>query len=170
MSKTKRKRYTVAFKAKVGLEALMGVKAVEQIAREYQVHPVQVTPWEGVIREHLPERSKRLRDEDTARNQLEPQTSIVTERSGIWGTQNPAPKLAILQFVKSKRPYTTQLRESHVACANRLEALSTDCAAMCARRQEANRAACFRLPIAQFRQTRFWKIRTPAHSRCKCHK
>jgi transposase len=55
MSKTKRKRYTGAFKAKVGLEALMGVKTVGQIAREYQVHPVQVTPWKGIIRDHLPE-------------------------------------------------------------------------------------------------------------------
>ena len=55
MSKTKRKRYTGAFKAKVGLEALMGVKTVAQIAREYQVHPVQVTQWKAVIREHLPE-------------------------------------------------------------------------------------------------------------------
>jgi transposase len=55
MSKTKRKRYTGAFKAKVGLEALMGIKTVGQIARDYQVHPVQVTQWKGTIREHLPE-------------------------------------------------------------------------------------------------------------------
>lgn len=55
MSKIKRKRYTGAFKAKVGLEALMGVKTVGQIARDYEVHPVQVTQWKGVIREHLPE-------------------------------------------------------------------------------------------------------------------
>ena len=55
MSKTKRKRYTGGFKAKVGLEALMGIKTVGQIAREYQVHPVQVTQWKGVIRDHLPE-------------------------------------------------------------------------------------------------------------------
>ncbi len=55
MSKTKRKRYTGAFKAKVGLEALLGVKTVGQIAREYQVHPVQVTQWKGNIRDHLPE-------------------------------------------------------------------------------------------------------------------
>ena len=54
MSKTKRKRYTGAFKAKVGLEALMGVKTVGQIAREYQVHPVQVTQWKGVIRYTFP--------------------------------------------------------------------------------------------------------------------
>ena len=55
MSKTKRRRYSGAFKAKVGLEALMGIKTVGQIAREYQVHPVQVTQWKGVIRDHLPE-------------------------------------------------------------------------------------------------------------------
>jgi len=55
MSKTKRKRYTGAFKAKVGLEALMGIKTVGQIARDYEIHPVQVTQWKGVIRDHLPE-------------------------------------------------------------------------------------------------------------------
>ena len=55
MSKAKRKRYPGAFKAKVGLEALMGIKTVGQIAREYQVHPVQVTQWKGVLRDHLPE-------------------------------------------------------------------------------------------------------------------
>ena len=55
MSKTKRKRYSGAFKAKVGLEALMGVRTVGQIAREYEVHPVQVTQWKGIIRDRLPE-------------------------------------------------------------------------------------------------------------------
>ena len=55
MSKTKRKRHSGAFKAKVCLEALLGVKTVGQIAREYAVHPVQVTHWKGVIRDHLPE-------------------------------------------------------------------------------------------------------------------
>ena len=37
------------------MEALMGVKTVGQIAREYEVHPVQVTQWKGVIRDRLPE-------------------------------------------------------------------------------------------------------------------
>jgi transposase-like protein len=55
MSEAKRKRYTGAFKAKVGLEALMGIKKVRQIPREYQVHPVLVAQWKGVIRDHLPE-------------------------------------------------------------------------------------------------------------------
>jgi transposase-like protein len=55
MSATKRKRYTGAFKAKVGLEALRGIKTVGQIAREYEIHPVQVTQWKGVVRDRLPE-------------------------------------------------------------------------------------------------------------------
>lgn len=66
MPKAKRKRYTGAFKAKVGLEALMGIKTVGQIAREYQVHPVQVTQWKGMVRDHLPElfESSRPASED----------------------------------------------------------------------------------------------------------
>lgn len=54
-AKTKRKKHSAAFKAKVGMEALMGIKTVAQIAREYSVHPVQVSQWKTVIRERLPE-------------------------------------------------------------------------------------------------------------------
>lgn len=54
-TKTKRKRHSSAFKAKVGMEALLGIKTVAQIAREYAVHPVQVSQWKTVIRERLPE-------------------------------------------------------------------------------------------------------------------
>ena len=70
MSKTKRKRHAGAFKAKVGLEALMGVKTVGQIAREYQVHPVQVTQWKGVIRDHLPELFEPVRSEGEESQEL----------------------------------------------------------------------------------------------------
>ena len=55
MSKTKRRKHSGAFKAKVGWEALVGIKTVGQIARDYEVHPVQVTQWKGVIRDRLPE-------------------------------------------------------------------------------------------------------------------
>lgn len=55
MSKAKRRRPAGAFKAKVGLDALMGVKTVSQIARDYQVHPAQVTQWKATIRHRLPE-------------------------------------------------------------------------------------------------------------------
>ena len=70
MSKTKRKRHSGAFKAKVGLEALMGVKTVGQIARDYQVHPVQVTQWKGVVRDRLPERFELGRAEGAENPEL----------------------------------------------------------------------------------------------------
>lgn len=37
------------------MDAMIGVKTVGQIAREYQIHPVQVTQWKSVIRDRLPE-------------------------------------------------------------------------------------------------------------------
>jgi transposase len=63
MSKKTRKKYSGAFKAKVGLEAVMGIKTVGQIARDYEVHPVQVTQWKSVIRDHLPELFEPARPE-----------------------------------------------------------------------------------------------------------
>lgn len=54
-TRTKRKRHSAAFKAKVGMEAVVGIKTVAQIAREYSVHPVQVSQWKAVIRDRLPE-------------------------------------------------------------------------------------------------------------------
>src|ERR1044072_7861734 len=62
--KAKRKHYSGAFKAKVGMEALMGIKTVGQIAREYQVHPTVVTQWKGVIRDRLPELFESSRPEN----------------------------------------------------------------------------------------------------------
>ena len=53
--KAKRKRHSAAFKAKVGFEALVGLKTVAQLAREYGVHPTQVTQWKATIRDRLPE-------------------------------------------------------------------------------------------------------------------
>ena len=53
--KARRKKYSAALKAKVGLEATLGVKTVAQLAKEYQVHPTLVTQWRRVIRERLPE-------------------------------------------------------------------------------------------------------------------
>ena len=53
--KAKRRRYDGAFKAKVGLEALKGIKTVSQIAKEFEVHPVQVSQWKSQVMERLPD-------------------------------------------------------------------------------------------------------------------
>ena len=42
MSGTKRKIFGAEFKAKVGLEAIHGVKTINQIAQDHGVHPTQV--------------------------------------------------------------------------------------------------------------------------------
>lgn len=59
--KHKRKQYSGAFKAKVGLEALIGMKTTSQIAREHQVHPLLVTQWKALLRERMPELFERGR-------------------------------------------------------------------------------------------------------------
>jgi transposase-like protein len=64
--KQKRRRYSGALKAKVGLEALMGIKTTSQIAREHQVHPLLVTQWKRILQDRLPgifERGPQAPDE-----------------------------------------------------------------------------------------------------------
>ena len=52
MSETKkRKVHTAEFKAKVGLEAVRGVKTINEIRQEFGVHPVQVGQWKKEILE-----------------------------------------------------------------------------------------------------------------------
>ena len=45
MGEVKRQTHSAKFKAKLGLEAVRGVKTVNQIAQEHRVHPVQVSQW-----------------------------------------------------------------------------------------------------------------------------
>ena len=59
--KRKRKQYSGAFKAQVGLEAMMGIKTTAQIAREHQVHPLLVTQWKKILRERMPEIFERAK-------------------------------------------------------------------------------------------------------------
>ncbi len=47
----KRKVHAPEFKAKVGLEALRGVKTINEIGLEFGVHPVQVGQWKKEIQE-----------------------------------------------------------------------------------------------------------------------
>jgi len=47
----KRKVYSSEFKAKVGLEALKGVKTINEIGQAYGIHPVQVSQWKKAIQE-----------------------------------------------------------------------------------------------------------------------
>ena len=47
--KGKRRRHDASFKARVALEALKGIKTIQEIAKEYDVHPVQVSDWKKAV-------------------------------------------------------------------------------------------------------------------------
>jgi transposase-like protein len=50
----KRRNHSPEFKAKVGLEALKGSKTTAELARQFEVHPVQICTWKKAIQSGLP--------------------------------------------------------------------------------------------------------------------
>ena len=52
--KAKRRRHDPTFKARVALEALKGIKTIQQIAKEFEVHPMQVSDWKKTLAERVP--------------------------------------------------------------------------------------------------------------------
>jgi len=50
-----RKRHSVAFKAKVAVEAIKGQRSLNELAGLYQVHPTQIAVWEKRALAGLPE-------------------------------------------------------------------------------------------------------------------
>jgi transposase-like protein len=51
MSETNRKNFSGDFKAKVALEAIRGIKTVNEIGQEFGVHPTQVGIWKKALQE-----------------------------------------------------------------------------------------------------------------------
>jgi len=65
MSK-KRQRHGAEIKAKVAIEAIRGVKTINQIAENFGVHPVVVGQWKKQAVENLVEVFSKERDVDRA--------------------------------------------------------------------------------------------------------
>jgi transposase len=55
MSKTKRKRYSAEFKAKVALEAIKGEQTVADLGSRYGLHPTMIANWKRQAIENLAE-------------------------------------------------------------------------------------------------------------------
>lgn len=53
--KRKRRTHSAEFKARIALEALKGIKTINQIAQDEGIHPVQVSAWKKELKERLPE-------------------------------------------------------------------------------------------------------------------
>jgi len=54
MSKNIRKQYNSAFKAKVALESVKGMKSLSELSSEYKVHSNQISKWKKLLVEKLP--------------------------------------------------------------------------------------------------------------------
>jgi len=72
---TQRKQYSAEFKARVALEALKGLKTVNELASTYGVHPTQITHWKHRLQKEMPEifsarRAKREHDQEAFQAQL----------------------------------------------------------------------------------------------------
>ena len=51
MSKRPRRNHSPAFKAKVALDAIRGDKTLAELAKQYDVHPNQITAWKALLLE-----------------------------------------------------------------------------------------------------------------------
>jgi transposase len=49
MSKRPRRNHSPAFKAKVALSAVKGEKTLTELARQFDVHPNQITQWKAQL-------------------------------------------------------------------------------------------------------------------------
>jgi putative transposase len=72
---TQRKQYSAECKARVALEALKGLKTVNELASTYGVHPTQIAPWKHRLHKEMPElfsarRAKREQDQEALQAQL----------------------------------------------------------------------------------------------------
>jgi transposase-like protein len=93
----KRKSFSADLKAKVALEAIRGIKTINEIASEYDVHPTQVGIWKKQVLECLPEvfsnGKAKSREEEQARldalyqqiGQLQVELSFLKKRTGHLG-------------------------------------------------------------------------------------
>ena len=53
--KAKRRRHDPEFKARVALEALKEIKSIQEIAKDYEIHPAQVSEWKKKMALGAPE-------------------------------------------------------------------------------------------------------------------
>ncbi len=75
MHKKDKRKFTAAFKAKVGMEALKGQSTIAQIAKSYELHPSQILDWKKTLSE---------RSEELFNSKGKKTASLVEDNSSLY--------------------------------------------------------------------------------------
>src|ERR1700741_279647 len=83
---TQRKQYSAEFKARVALEALKGLKTVNELASTYGVHPTQIAHWKHRLQKEMPEifSARRAKRSKTTRRFKPSSTSKLDNSRWSW--------------------------------------------------------------------------------------
>lgn len=55
MEKRSKRKFSSNFKSKVALEAIKGLKTINEIASSYNLQPSQVSEWKRILSENIPQ-------------------------------------------------------------------------------------------------------------------
>jgi len=94
-----RRRFDAKFKSRVALEAIRGLKAISEIAKQFKVHPNQVTLW----KKQLPEGAEGVFDGGVSsgkKSDDEPESAELYEQIGRMKVE--------LEWLKKKLPRTRE--------------------------------------------------------------
>lgn len=80
--RSKRRTLTPAFKFKVALEAVKGLKSINEIAAEYKVAPAQVSAWKKELSEGGSALFERKNARDDNKKEQEKQTARLERALG----------------------------------------------------------------------------------------
>ncbi len=95
----KKRKHTPEFKARVALEAIQGLKTANEIAAEFEIHPVMVSNWKNEMLSSLPElfESKNSKKEQASVKekedlhkkvgQLAMEVDFLEKSANSWGFQ-----------------------------------------------------------------------------------
>ena len=80
-----RKRHSPAFKAKVALEAAKQAKTIAELAKQFQVHPVQISQWKKQLLDGMETPLSERIGGSTARSREDPDRAVRADRAAPDG-------------------------------------------------------------------------------------
>lgn len=80
--KRTRRNHSAEFKARIAREAMRGVKTVTEIARDNNLHPVQVSGWKKELEENIPLLFERKGAGDDRLRELEDRCARMERKVG----------------------------------------------------------------------------------------